>query len=247
MKNSEQWIAETFVELADTLVDDFDVVDFLSGLTDRCAELLDATEVGLVIADTVGRLHVMASSTERMRILELFEIQSDEGPCLDAFHTGEQLVNIDLEAAEARWPVFAARARAEGFVSAHALPMRLRDEVIGALNVFDASGRLLEPGEVRLAQALADTATIGILQERAVARATVLAEQLQTALNTRVVVEQAKGVVAEQMKIDVGDAFDLLRGYARRRGARLGDVVKDVVEGRLPASALVPGMRSSED
>jgi GAF domain-containing protein len=244
LENPEQWLAETFVELADTLVDEFDVVDFLSGLTDRCAELLDATEVGLVIADASGRLHVMASSSERMRILELFEIQSDEGPCLDAFRTGEQVINVKLASANDRWPAFAPRALAEGFTAAHALPMKLRDDVIGALNVFDASGRHLEPGEIRLAQALADTATIGLLQERAVHRATVLAEQLQTALNTRVVVEQAKGVVAEQMKIDVGEAFELLRGYARRRGARLGNVVRDVVEGRLPASALVQGAKS---
>ena len=131
MENPEQWLAETFVELADTLVDDFDVVDFLSGLTQRCAELLDATEVGLVIADSAGRLHVMASSSERMRMLELFEIQSDEGPCLDAFHTGAQVVNVELASADDRWPAFAPRARDEGFGAAHAFPMRLRNEVIG--------------------------------------------------------------------------------------------------------------------
>lgn len=247
MENREEWLADTFVELADTLVDTFDVVDFLSGLTLRCVELLDAAEVGLVLADAAGRLHVVASSSERMRVLELFEIQSDEGPCLDAYRSGLQVVNVDLDGADERWPAFAPRAREAGFAEAHALPMMLREEVIGALNVFDTTARRLSDGDVRLTQALTDTATIGLLQERAVHRATVLAEQLQHALNSRVVVEQAKGFVAEQLKIDVGDAFEILRGYSRRRGARLGDVVADVVAGRLPAERLIAAEPDAAD
>ena len=163
----EAMLARTLVELADTLVADFDVVELLTLLTDRCVEVLDVGAAGLMLVSPEGDLRVMASSSEAMRVLELFELQAQEGPCLDCYRTGQPVVNQDLAAVDGRWPRFAAEALAAGFHSVHALPMRLRGTVIGALNLFH-----IEPGEMRqadvdAAQALADVATIAILQHRA--------------------------------------------------------------------------------
>src|ERR1700733_5076662 len=168
MEDREEWLARTFIELADTLVADFDVIDLMCTLVDRCAELLDKSEVGLALADSQGQLRVLASSTERMRVLELIEVQNDEGPCRDCFRDGERVVNQRLDDALERWPRFAVQARAAGFQMVHALPLRLRDDTIGAMNIFNAHLSELTSQEVNLAQALADAATIGILQERAV-------------------------------------------------------------------------------
>ena len=238
IQDREQWLADTVVALADTLVGDFDVVEFLSSLAERIEELIDASEVGLVLADPYGHLRVMASSTERMRLLELFEVQSSEGPCLDCFRSGDAVVNADLEDAVPRWPVFTPMARAAGFRMVHALPMRLRDQVIGAVNVFHMTLVSLSDRDIHLAQALADVATIGLLQERAVHGATDLTGQLQRALNSRIVIEQAKGAVSERGGVDMGTAFGWLRGYARSNNRRLADVALAVVERTLPIEAL---------
>ncbi len=231
-------LSEIFVELADTLIDEFDVVDFMTVLASRCVELLDATEVGLILADQRGNLRVVGSSSERMHVLELFELQNEEGPCLDCLRNGEQVVNEPLEEADARWPRFAPEARRVGYRTAHALPMRLRGHVIGALNAFSSNGRRLSPAELRIGQAMADVATIGMLQQQAVNQARQLAEQLQTALNTRVAIEQAKGVLAERLGIDVDEGFAILRTHARSNNRRLSDVAAEVVDGRLPVDRL---------
>lgn len=238
MQDREEWLADTLVGLADTLVADFDVIDFLSTLTERLVELLGAAEVGLVLADPQGNLRVMAATTERMRMLDLFEVQTNEGPCLDCYRSGEPVLNIGLDSALARWPVFAPMARDSGFVAVHALALRLRDQVIGAVNIFHTDPVTIGDREIHLAQALTDVATIGLLQERAVRRASDLSEQLQRALNSRVVIEQAKGVVAERASVDMDTAFGWLRGYARSNNRRLAEVASDVVERTLPVGTL---------
>lgn len=234
----ESLLARTFVELADTLVADFDVVELLTLLTDRCVEVLDVGAAGLMLVAPGGELRVMASSSEAMRVLELFELQAQEGPCLDCFRTGVPVVNQDLAAANGRWPQFAPEALASGFRSVHALPMRLRGTVVGALNLFH-----VEPGEMReadvdAAQALADVATIAILQHRAVHEAQVVNDQLHHALNSRVVIEQAKGMVAEREGLNMEEAFAKLRSHARNHNLRLVDVAHQVIGGTLPSSML---------
>jgi transcriptional regulator with GAF, ATPase, and Fis domain len=238
MNNREEWLARTFVELADTLVADFDLIDFMSVVVERCAELLDSAEVGLALAATRGELRVMASSTERMRALELIEFQNDEGPCRDCLLSGEQVLNHRLDQSEDRWPRFTPQARDAGFQMVHALPLRLRSEVIGAMNVFSPELRELEPEDVHLTQALADAATIGILQERAVKHGADLAGQLQGALNSRIVIEQAKGIVAERRQVDMDEAFALLRSYARSNRKQLSDVARAIIDHSLAPAEL---------
>jgi hypothetical protein len=234
----EDLLARTFVELADTLVDHYDVIDFLQRLAERCVELLGVEEAGILLADEHGKPRVVASSSERMRLVELFEVQAEDGPCLDCFQSGEPVRAADLEAARDRWPQFGPSAIEAGMRSVYALPMRLRDDRVGALNLFsDESGGLI-PSEEVMGQALADVATIGILQERFLHERQVLADQLQTALDTRVVLEQAKGIVAEQSKLDLDDAFALLRGHARAQNLPLGEVARAAIEGRLHAEGL---------
>jgi GAF domain-containing protein len=233
IEGREEWLAHTFIELADTLVADFDLIDFMSTLVDRLSELLESSEVGLALGSASGELRVLASSSERMRLLELIEIQTDEGPCRDCFRDGVRVVNQRLDESNDRWPTFAAQARAAGFQMVHAIPLRLRDETIGAMNIFNPNLTELTPQEVNLAQALADAATIGILQERAVSHGVELAAQLQRALDSRVVVEQAKGIVGERLHIEMDAAFDLIRGYARGHRRRLSEVAAAVISGEL--------------
>jgi GAF domain-containing protein len=226
---SRERLAEVFVEIADTLVDDFDLIEFLGTVTARAAELVDVAAVGLLLADTHGQLQFMAASDERTRLLELFQLQHHEGPCLDAFLTGTAVVNADLPAATDRWPVFAPHATELGFRSVHAIPLRLRNQVIGALNLFGTDTGSLDPDDVRVIQALADVATIGLLQEQTIHRGEVLTEQLQGALNSRVVIEQAKGALARTHDIDVDQAFDLLRHYARNHNRKLVELANTVL------------------
>jgi GAF domain-containing protein len=236
----EALLSRTFVELADTLVNDFDVVELLTLVADRCVEVLDIDAAGLMLLAPEGDLRVMASSSEAMRILELFEIQTEEGPCLDCYRTGEPVVNQDLTAVNGRWPRFAAEALKAGFHSVHALPLRVHDKIIGALNLFHAGQGEINEIDVAVAQAFADVASIAILQYRAALESQVLNEQLHHALNSRVVIEQAKGMVAERKKVDLEQAFSLLRAYARSQNRRLADVARDVIIGTLAASALDP-------
>jgi hypothetical protein len=229
----ERLVATTFVELADTLVDDFDVIDFLHTLASRTVELLDASAAGIMLADQRGGLQVMASSTEEARLLELYELQNDEGPCLDCFRSGRPVAHDNLPAMRTAWPAFTERLQELGFKSAQALPMRLRSETIGALNIFRHGSGPLTDADLRLGQAMADVATVGLIQERAIAARELLAEQLQTALNSRVVLEQAKGVLAERAGLPVDQAFQMMRAYARNRGLRLGDVAAQIIDGSI--------------
>jgi len=228
---NDRQLAVAFVELADTLVDDFDVVDFLHQVTVRCADVLGVSAAGVLLTDQRGTLQVVAASTEQTRLLELLQLQTDEGPCPECFHTGRPIAVADLATAVGRWPRFAAQARRVGFASVHALPMRLRTDVIGALNLFGTQPGALDPDTIRLGQALADVATIGILQARAIHQRDTLAEQLQTALNSRVIIEQAKGVIAERRQLDMDQSFTLLRSTARTTNRRLSDLARAVVDG----------------
>jgi GAF domain-containing protein len=224
-------LADVFVETADTLVDDFDLVDFLDQLTDHVAAVSGADAVGLVLADVHGVLQFMAASNDAGKALELFQLQASEGPCLDAFTTRRPVVNADLGHAADVWPTFAPQARSAGFVSVHAFPMRLREQVIGALNLFGRSAVTFADDEVRVVQSLADIATIAILQERNITQAEVLTTQLQGALNSRIVIEQAKGALSRMEGVSVDEAFVLLRGRARRNRTRLVDVARAVLDG----------------
>jgi GAF domain-containing protein len=227
---SVERLATIFVEVADTLVDDFDLLDFLQMVTERAAGLVDAAAAGLMLADQRGRLEFMAGSDENVRLIELFQLQNQEGPCLEAFHSGQPVINVDLAAATHRWPLFAPRAVATGFLTVHAFPLRLRDQVIGALNIFGgARGVKLTGTEVPIVQALADVAAIGILQERAIRRGEELTEQLQGALNSRIVIEQAKGAIAQSRGVTVDEAFTLIRAYARSHNRQLTDLAHVIV------------------
>lgn len=241
----ERHLVETFVALADTLVDDFDIVDLMHTLVEESVNLLAAEAAGLMLADQRGGLQVLASSTERTRLLELFQLQNDEGPCLDCFRSGEQILVPDLLTETTRWPQFVPEAERQGFRSVHALPMRLRSETIGAMNLFHAQPGALSPEDLRVGQSLADVATIGILQERAIERTETLSEQLQTALNSRIIIEQAKGVLAEKGDLDMDAAFAHLRGYARGNNLRLSDLARSVVEGTVDSQDLLFGAPST--
>ncbi|MFJ5270529.1 GAF and ANTAR domain-containing protein [Streptomyces sp. NPDC088358] len=237
---NQRLLAKTFVELADNLVADFDLIDFLRLLTDRCVGMLDASAAGVLLADHDGELRVMAASDEQVRLLELFQLQNDEGPCLECFRTGAPVIVTDLIEEADRWPRFVAAAQRSGFGSVQALPMRLRDEVVGALNLFRTRRGPFDPDATPLAQALADVATISLLQQRTAHRSTVLNEQLQNALNSRVLIEQAKGKLAERRGIDMEQAFTTLRGYARAHNRRLSDLARAFIDDSEP----LPGLRS---
>lgn len=245
-------VRDAFVELADTLVDDFDIVDFLGRLTDRCVELLGVDACGLLLVDHRGVLNLVAASTESARLLELFQLQNSEGPSLDSYRTGQPVQCPDLAAARTRWPSFVRTAQRAGYVAACALPMRLREEVIGTLSLFQGA-----PGEgaavapvplddetIELGQALANAATIGVLHHRAVVQHTLVSEQLQIALDNRVIIEQAKGILSARQNITVEAAFTLLRDYARGHDQLLRDVAQAVIDGTAtiePAIRRKPG------
>ena len=234
----EQRIVETFVELADTTVDDFDVVEFLHRLAERCVELLDCTEAGLLLADAAGVLRVMASSSERSDALDLLQTQHDEGPCFECFCRGESVSSVDLGQDTGRWPTFSPAAVRRGFCSVQALPMRVHGTTVGALNLFRSAPGGLGERDLPLGQGMADIAAVALLQERSVRESRTVVDQLQGALSSRVVIEQAKGVLAERANISLDAAFGRLRGYARRNNHRLSDVANELIDGRLEPAAL---------
>lgn len=231
--NADTGLVGTLVALADTLVDDFDIVDLLTLLTDRCVELLDVSAAGVMLATPDGELRVVASSSEAMRIVELFELQAQEGPCPDSYRTGQAVTHAALADASGRWPAFAPVALKAGFRSVVAVPMRLRGSVIGVLNLFRTDDGRIGDTDLFSAQALADVATIAVLQHRTMREAQVLNEQLNHALNSRIVIEQAKGVLAERAGLSMEDAFTRLRLYARGHNLRLGEVAAACVDGTL--------------
>ena len=229
-----QLLNATFVELTDTIVAGFDMIDFLHVLTNRSVQLLDVSAAGLLLADPRGELQVVAASSEAARLLELFQLQNDQGPCLDCFRSGQPVSAADLTADADRWPRFAASAQQAGFAAVQALPMRLRDQVIGALNLFRAEPGEFDPAAVGVGQALADVATISLLHERSMRHSDILTEQLQTALNSRVIIEQAKGILAERLGLDMNHAFNLMRDHARNSNRRLSDVAQSIINGTAP-------------
>jgi transcriptional regulator with GAF, ATPase, and Fis domain len=242
----EQRLTQVFVELADTLVEQFDVVDFLQTLTERCVELVDADAAGLMFDDQHGALQVVAYTDESARLLELFELQRQEGPCLDCFASGQVIANIDLATAARRWPVFTEAARGVGFATSHALPLRLRRQVIGALNLFSTRTQRLSGDDLAVAQGLADIATIGLLHHRAAHDHVVLSEQLQVALHSRILIEQAKGILSARRDTSVEAAFRLMRAHARRTGTLLTTIAEAIVSGSIDARQLqeAPGPRA---
>ena len=234
----EELLFDTFITLSDTLVEEFDLVEVLSLLSERCVELFDAEAAGVMLAGAGGVLQLLASSSERMRLLEVFELQRDEGPCPDSYRSGAPVNATDLEEASGRWPTFTAEALRVGFRAVHALPMRVRNDTIGALNLFRNTTGALSEADLRAAQAFADIATLSILQHRNHRDPQLVPKQLQQVLNTRVIIEQAKGVLAERSNIEMEEAFNLLRAYARGHQRRLNQVARDVTEGKLSASAI---------
>ena len=227
-------MADAFVMLADTLVTGFDIATVFFGLAETTVDLLEVSAAGLMLVDPHGELRVMASSSERSRMLELMEIQNEEGPCLDAFRSSRAVVAHDLHSHEERWPRFTREAVHVGFSAAYALPMRLREHTIGALNLFHQQPNAVSDTALRIGQGLADIATIAILQQRAAQRGNDLNEHLQTALNSRIVIEQAKGVLAEREGIDVDEAFERLRRRARSTSTPISQIARDVVVGDAP-------------
>lgn len=226
----EPALAAAFVDIADTMVVGYDVVDMAHRLARHCVRLLDVAAAGLLLTDGRGNLGVLASSDERAQLMELFQVQADqEGPCLDCFRTGAPVTAVGLLRMRERWPGFVAIAQEQGFQTVHALPMRLRAQIIGTLNLFRTGVDPLSAQDLTLAQALADITTISILQERALARSEVVVEQLQGALNSRVIIEQAKGVLSIHGRMSTDEAFEVLRCYARANNRRLAEVARAVV------------------
>jgi GAF domain-containing protein len=223
-------LLDYFVEVTDTLIDDFDLVEFLRNLTTKAATVSGAAAVGLVLTDHQDRVRYMASSNEDGKMLELFQIQNDDGPCLDAITSGQPVVNADLGDAGDRWPKFAPAARAAGFQSVHAFPMRVRNQIIGALNIFGNDKARFDPDDVRVVQALADVATIAIIQERIRHEAELITDQLQNALHSRIIIEQAKGALARAQGISTSKAFDVMRTTARSTRRRLHDIAGAIVD-----------------
>jgi transcriptional regulator with GAF, ATPase, and Fis domain len=236
----EQLLARTFVELADTLVDEFDLADFLRTLAEQSVRLMDVSAAGVVLSDAEGRLRMAAASSERAGVLETLAVQTEDGPCIDCVRNGQPVISPDLTQDTDRWPRFAAAAEAAGFRAAQAVPMRLRRQVIGALTLLNVEPLHLDHDHAELLQALADVATIGILQHRAIIRGEMLTEQLQTALNSRVTIEQAKGVISAQTgDTDMEHAFTALRGYARAHNQRLAELARDVANGSADIDAII--------
>ena len=229
----DQTIVDSLVAMADNLVTDFDVVDLLTSLADRCVRVLGVSAAGVMFASPAEELRLVASSSEAMQVVELFELQAQEGPCLDAFRTGERVQHENLRAGTGRWPRFSLVALEAGFHSVFALPLRLRDTRIGALNLFDTGESPMDERDVLVAQGFADLATISVLQHGVVTEAQRVNDQLSQALTSRVVIEQAKGVIAERVGVSVGEAFCRLRGYARAHNLRLTAVAEATIDGRL--------------
>ena len=238
----EEVLADLFVALADTLVDDFDVVELLDRLVHTCVDLFDVTAAGLLIMDGQRRLRLVASSSDRAEELEIFQLQADEGPCLDCARTRIPVTVPDLDAADARWPQFCAAAALLGFRAVHAVPLRLRSETLGALNLFHTEPTQLQPRDLHTVQALADVATIGILQQQHASQSTALTDQLQGALASRVAIEQAKGILAESGNVTMDVAFAQLRRYARDHNLKISELAQAISTRDVPASAIIEGV-----
>jgi len=235
----ESRVIATLVELADNLVDNFDIIELLTTLSNRCVETFDVDAAGVMLASPGGELQYVASSHETMKILELFQLQANEGPCVDCFRDGKAIINHALRSEDGRWPLFTPQALAFGFHSVHCLPLRLRGRTVGALNLFRIEEGILSDDDVVLAQGLADVATIALLQHQTALDARMLNDQLSNALNSRIIIEQAKGIVGQATHCDMDEAFDRLRSHSRNHNLRLTDVARSIVTGELLPSVLV--------
>jgi transcriptional regulator with GAF, ATPase, and Fis domain len=239
VERRETDVIQAFTGLADRLVDDYDVVEVTTQLAEDCARLLDVAAVGLLLADASGVLHLIAATSAEARELEAFQLQRDEGPCLDCYHTGAPVSVADLRTEAARWPRFIASAAEQGFLSVHAIPLRLRRERLGALGLFGTSPGSLGSDDLNLAQALAHVASIAIVQNSRTADRSAVLPALQSAVASRAVVEIAKGVVAQAQAVDMQEAFVRLREYARHNHQHLTVVARQVVSRQLPATHLL--------
>ena len=233
LETRESKLSSAFIKLADTLVDDFDVVGLLHWLVEECTEILDTQAGGLMLVDAAGELQLVASTSEDANLVEVFQLAAGDGPCLECFRTGSAVTVADLEVEGARWPLFSEETLSIGFRSVHSTPLRLRGKTIGAMNLFSYHVGALAPDDIAVAQALADVATIGILQERSIRTAQLLSEQLQHALDSRILIEQAKGVLAATLRTTMPNAFAIMRTYARDRNLPLRQVADDIVARRL--------------
>jgi hypothetical protein len=234
----ETQVLNAVVELVDSLLEDFDVVDLLTGLTERCAELLDVAAAGILLANPLQQLRLLAATSEQARELEVFQLQADEGPCMDCYATGEPVVVGDLQAARGRWPRFVPVAVEAGFASVHAVPMRAAGIVFGALGLFGSSPGDLTEADMLVGQTLTHIACVAILQEHPPTPFTVI-PPLRAAMTNRVIVEQAKGLLHEMLDVSVEDAFDLLRTYARVNGEHLTDLARRLMTDRYSRLLLV--------
>lgn len=237
----ETHVLDAVVTLVDRLLVDFDVVDLLTELTEQCAQLLDVAAAGFLLADPFGQLHLLAATTEAARELELFQLQADQGPCMDCFASGEPVSVADLRAVADRWPRFVPAALDAGFASVHAVPLRAAGNVLGALGLFGTAAGELSHSDRLVAQTLAHIACVAILQEQAPTLSTVI-PQLRSALANRVVVEQAKGFLRAILDVSVEDAFTVLRTYARANGEHLTDVARELMNDPNSRPMLIAAM-----
>jgi transcriptional regulator with GAF, ATPase, and Fis domain len=226
-------VCEVFVELVDTLALNFDILDYLDRLAARCTELLNVSACGVLLLDEGEVIDMVAATSEQAHLLDLYQLRNSEGPSLDAFRTGRPARRADLASGEQPWPHFAAAAVEAGYVAAQALPMRLRETTIGVVSLFNTVPGPLRAGTLVLGQALVDTATISIIAHQAITRHEARSEQLQAALDTRVAIEQAKGILAQRLGMTIDDAFGVLRAYSRANNRRIAAVATDVISGRL--------------
>lgn len=235
----EAALLTALVGLARTLVSDYDVVDVLEQLTTRCVELLDVDAAGLVLADQHGELEIMSSSSEQAHQLELRQLRDDQGPCVDAYRTGVPVHVDDVAEHDHRWPDFATHARELGIHGVHALPLRCRDRAIGAMNLFTTTPRPFPDADVHAAQALADVATTVVLQHRTLDEAQRVTEQLRTALEHRIIIEQAKGALAERGGVSADVAFARMRRYARRHNLKITTLAHAVMSDAIDPAVLL--------
>lgn len=226
-------VSAAFVKLAETLVDEYHVLDLLQTLVEETVSLLDAAAVGLLLADSHGELQVVASTNEESQLVEILQLQAGAGPCVECFKTGAVITIDSIDSMDQRWPEFRAAALSQGFHSIHAVPLRVRDRTIGAMGLFGRDIGALTAEDSAIGQALADVATIGLLHERTIRESTLVNDQLQRALNSRVLVEQAKGVISQTKGVDLNDAFNMIRRYSRSHNIGLQEAARNIVRGSL--------------
>jgi hypothetical protein len=244
LMSREHDLLSACVEFADTLGTGYNVVDTAQHLADRCVELVEAEEAGIMLADRDGTLCHIASSCDSVRVIDLFELEQHSGPNLDAYESGLAAHRDLRESSGGAWPAFATRARDAGFASVSVLPLRLRNETIGTLGLFSSASEPLDSSEQLVAQAFADITTIGILQQRALGNGRVAVAQLENALDSRVVIEQAKGILSERLGISIDVAFTLLRGHARDHNASLQRTASGVVGHALGVGEITTSARA---